>query len=170
MRTTPRIYVADLAAYNDGLLHGIWIDATQEIETIYEQIRQMLAYSPIKSAEEFAVHDFENFGNYRVGEFEGIETVHAVACFITEYPDFGSELLSYFGSVEESREIAENNYCGCYTSMADYAQEFTEQAGDIPQHLAPYIDYQAMARDWTMSGDVLAIEIGIQQVHIFYNR
>ncbi|WP_202940975.1 antirestriction protein ArdA [Alteromonas macleodii] len=23
------IYVADLAAYNNGILHGVWIDATQ---------------------------------------------------------------------------------------------------------------------------------------------
>ena len=25
-----RIYVADLAAYNNGKLHGVWIDATQD--------------------------------------------------------------------------------------------------------------------------------------------
>jgi hypothetical protein len=30
MTITPSIYVADLAAYNAGILHGIWIDATQE--------------------------------------------------------------------------------------------------------------------------------------------
>ena len=27
----PSIYVADLAAYNNGYLHGVWIDATQEL-------------------------------------------------------------------------------------------------------------------------------------------
>ena len=49
---TPRIYVADLAAYNAGYLHGIWIDATQEIENIWQQIRTMLAASPMENAEE----------------------------------------------------------------------------------------------------------------------
>lgn len=27
-----RIYVADLAAYNNGILRGFWIDATQDID------------------------------------------------------------------------------------------------------------------------------------------
>ena len=31
---TPRIYVADLAAYNAGRLHGVWIDATQDVEAM----------------------------------------------------------------------------------------------------------------------------------------
>ena len=29
-----RIYVADLAAYNAGHLHGVWADATQELDDI----------------------------------------------------------------------------------------------------------------------------------------
>jgi antirestriction protein len=29
LTTEPRIYVACLAAYNNGNLHGAWIDATQ---------------------------------------------------------------------------------------------------------------------------------------------
>jgi len=31
---TPRIYVACLAAYNAGKLHGEWIDADQDAEAI----------------------------------------------------------------------------------------------------------------------------------------
>ena len=31
---TPRIYAACLAAYNNGHLHGRWIDATQDPETV----------------------------------------------------------------------------------------------------------------------------------------
>ena len=33
--TTPKIYVACLAAYNNGFLHGQWIDANQETEAIH---------------------------------------------------------------------------------------------------------------------------------------
>ena len=29
--TEPRIYVACLAAYNNGILHGAWIDAAQVV-------------------------------------------------------------------------------------------------------------------------------------------
>lgn len=31
-----RIYVADLAAYNNGILHGVWIDACDDLDTIEE--------------------------------------------------------------------------------------------------------------------------------------
>ena len=40
-----RIYVADLAAYNNGKLHGVWIDATQDLDAIQDQINAMLADS-----------------------------------------------------------------------------------------------------------------------------
>lgn len=39
----PRIYVACLAAYNNGILHGAWIDADQEPWAIWDAIRAMLA-------------------------------------------------------------------------------------------------------------------------------
>jgi len=60
----PRIYVADLAAYNNGILHGVWIDATTELDDIQEQVRKMLRSSPEQDAEEYAIHDYEGFGNY----------------------------------------------------------------------------------------------------------
>lgn len=41
-----KIYVADLAAYNNGILHGVWIDATQEIDDIQQQINELLPNSP----------------------------------------------------------------------------------------------------------------------------
>jgi len=89
-----RIYVADLAAYNNGKLHGVWIDATQDLDDIQEQINAMLAESPEGFAEEYAIHDYEGFGGYSVGEYEGIHSLHKIACFIEEYPDLAGELLS----------------------------------------------------------------------------
>ena len=32
--TGPRIYVADLASYNAGRLHGVWIDAAQDLDRV----------------------------------------------------------------------------------------------------------------------------------------
>jgi antirestriction protein len=51
----------------------------------------MLAASPGGFAEEYAIHDYEGFGSYALSEYAGIETVHEVACFIADYPDFGSD-------------------------------------------------------------------------------
>lgn len=43
----------------------------------------------------------------------------------------------------------------------------TEQTTDVPAHLALYIDYQAIARDMEYGGEVLTIETGFEQVHVF---
>jgi len=61
-----KIYVACLAAYNNGYLHGEWIDATQELSDIYDQVNAMLKASPVEEeAEEYAIHDYEGFGGYQ---------------------------------------------------------------------------------------------------------
>jgi len=170
MTTEPKIYVADLAAYNAGFLHGVWIDATLEITDIQEQVSAMLAASPVEDAEEYAIHDYEGFEGYRLGEYEGLDTAHEVASFIEEYPEYGAALLDHCSDIDEARKVAEENYCGCYSSLADYAQELTEQSTEIPQNLSFYIDYERMGRDMEMGGDVFTIETGYQEVHIFWNH
>lgn len=96
MTTEPKIYVADLAAYNNGYLHGVWINAAQAVDGIQEQINAMLAASPVPDAEEYAIHDYEGFEGYALGEYEGIDTAHEIACFIEEFPTFGGALLNQF--------------------------------------------------------------------------
>ncbi|MGH8333226.1 MAG: antirestriction protein ArdA, partial [Pseudomonas sp.] len=160
MTTEPRIYVADLAAYNSGFLHGVWIDAAQDVDDIQEQINSMLASSPVPDAEEYAIHDYEGFDGYALGEYAGIDSAHEIACFIEEFPAFGGALLSQFSSVEEARKAAEDDYCGSYESLADYAQELTEDTTTIPESLTYYINYEAMARDMELNGDVFTIETG----------
>lgn len=64
MSNEIRIYVADLAAYNAGYLHGVWIDACDDVSDIREQIKAMLAASPVEDSEEHAIHDDEGFGGY----------------------------------------------------------------------------------------------------------
>lgn len=69
-------------------------------------------------------------------------------------PKFGGALLDRFNDLEQARKAAEEDYCGCHASLADYAQELTEETSSIPRHLAMYIDYRAMACDMEYSGDV----------------
>jgi antirestriction protein len=170
MSNQIKIYVADLAAYNSGHLHGVWIDATAELEDIQDEINAMLASSPVEGAEEYAIHDHEGFDGYRLGEYEGIEAAHEIALFIEEYPDFGGALLGHLGNLDDARKAAEENYCGCHKSLADYAQELTEESTEIPQNLRYYIDYTAMARDMELNGDVFTVETGYEEIHIFWNH
>lgn len=65
-----RIYVACLAAYNNDILHGAWIDANQDPYDIWEEVSAMLMASPITDAEEWAIHDYEGFEGYSISEYE----------------------------------------------------------------------------------------------------
>ena len=169
MTNEIKIYVADLAAYNNGYLHGVWIDATTDIEDMQDQIRKMLATSPVEGAEEYAIHDYEGFEGYSIEEYTGLENVHEVANFINEYPEFGAGLLSHFGDLDDAKKAAEESYCGSYTSLAEYAQQLTEDTTEIPQSLQYYIDYDSMAKDMEINGDVFTIETSFQEVHIFWS-
>lgn len=41
---------------------------------------------------------------------------------------------------------------------------------EIPETLRLYIDYEAMARDARLSGDVFTVETGRDEVHVFWAR
>ena len=43
--TGPRIYVASLSDYNNGILHGAWIDAAQDADDIRTEVSAMLRES-----------------------------------------------------------------------------------------------------------------------------
>lgn len=164
-----RVYVADLAAYNQGTLYGAWIDLLIDMDCIQEKIKEMLEGSPIVGAEEYAIHDHEGFCGYSVGEFDAIEDLQEVAILLSEFTEFGGALLNLVSNLEEARKIAEDGYCGRYDSLAHYAQELTEESGDVPDHLAPYIDYESMGRDMELNGDLIVIEIGFEKIHILHN-
>lgn len=164
---TIKIYVACLAAYNNGILHGRWIDATQGEDHLWENIKAMLAESPIPGAEEHAIHDYEGFESVALSEYESVQNVAELAAFIEEHGALAGKLVAYFGDLEEAKEALEDRYCGVHSSVADFAQEITEETTQIPQNLQYYIDYERMARDLEMS-DILAIETGFEEVHIFW--
>ena len=163
-----RIYVACLAAYNNGQLHGAWIDATQEPDAIMAEVQAMLKASPQPNAEEWALHDYEGFYSIQLSEWEGIEQVHDYAVFVQEHGELGAEVLNHFNDLDEARTVLEDNYAGCYASLADYAEELTDETTQIPENLAYYIDYECMARDMEMSGDIFAIETAHDEVHVFW--
>ena len=171
MSEESRIYVADLAAYNNGKLHGVWIDAALDMDDIWEQVNKMLKDSPEGFAEEYAIHDYEGFGGYTVSEYEGLESAHNVAVFIEEHGNIAGELLNNFGGdLEDAKKAIEENYSGCYKSLADYAEELTEQTAEVPENLAFYIDYERMGRDMELNGDVYTIETSFDEVHVFWNH
>ena len=75
---SPKIYVACLSSYNNGILHGEWIDV-EDYEQLQEEVNRILKESPMNDAEEWAIHDFEGFGNIKIEEYDGLEHVAELA-------------------------------------------------------------------------------------------
>jgi antirestriction protein len=168
--TEPKIYVADLAAYTNGKLHGVWINALSDLDEMLDSIKDMLKTSPERYAEEYAIHDYEGFDGCSLSEYQSIESIRNLAIFLNEYPDFGGALLEHFNNdVEQAQMAAEENYQGCFEYTADYAQAITEDTASIPTHLQYYVDYERMARDMEMNGDYFTLTLSHNKVYVFNN-
>ena len=170
----PRIYVASLSDYNDGRLHGAWIEADVAPEEIERSIQTMLARSPSAGAEEFAIHDFEGFGPWRPDEYESIGTVAVVARGIAEHGNaFGhwAAILNDIGP--DDLATFEDAYLGHWPTVEAYAEELVEGIGlfnedDLPDSVSGYLhfDYEGFARDLELSGDITTSE-GDGGVYVF---
>ncbi|ATQ57020.1 antirestriction protein ArdA [Paracoccus yeei] len=169
--SSPRIYVACLAAYNNGSLHGAWIDADQDADQIRDAISAILARSPIEDAEEYAIHDYGGFEGVSISEYAGIDSVARMAAFIAEHGALGAGLLAQFsGNMDQAESALEEGYHGQFASLADYMEELTTESVTIPEALRYYIDWGAMARDAEMGGDLFTIETAHGEVHVFSSR
>ncbi len=175
---SPRIYVASLSDYNSGRLLGRWIDAATEEDQVWAEINAMLGESKELVAEEWAIHDFEGFAGLRINEFEDISNVCAVANLIVEHGAVFAGLLEHFGGATEGLEEAstamEEQYQGTFDSLTAFAESFIEEChGDVlaklPDVLKYHIDYDGIARDLEMGGDVFTVEVE-NEVHVFWSR
>lgn len=171
-----KIYVACLASYNNGWLHGRWIDATQGVDHINEQVEEMLKESPVTKeygeiAEEWAIHDYE-LGGIRISESEDFDRVAEIGDLL-QNAEFPQAVIAYVIGENEGVEmhrimdIIEERYVGEYDNVEDYARQFCEEVGDsVPDWLENYVDYAAMGRDWEYSGDIDTIDNGHNSIYV----
>ena len=168
----PRIYVACLAAYNSGRLHGEWIDANQDPEEIQADVEEMLERSPEPDAEEWAIHDFEGFSSLRLDEHADLEYVSKLAEFIDDVGPIAAELVAHSDSestIEDIVERYEETQLGVWDSLVEWAEDYLDDTGDLaglPENLKHYFDYEAFARDAELGGDIWTIELN-GSVHVF---
>jgi antirestriction protein len=177
----PRIYVASLSDYNAGILHGRWIDATVDADTMQEEIDAMLAESPTTArygdiAEEWAIHDYENFGELQLDESEALSTVAQLAEGIRAHGAVFAAFASLVGTREiDGLERFEDRYQGEWDSIEAYAEDLLDQLGahrmidETPEWLQSYLalDAGAFGRDLELNGDVSTIETPNGGVWVF---
>ncbi|HHT9690317.1 TPA: antirestriction protein ArdA [Legionella pneumophila] len=164
----PEIYVACLASYNSGYLHGKWIDANQSEDAIMEEIQAMLDDSPVSDPGDWAIHDYQGFGDIQIHEFDSISTITEYAEFITEHEELGQALIAEYG-LEAAKVMIEDQYHGCYDSEVDFAYHLIDDCyGEkLPDNLMRYFDYEAFARDLFIDG-YCTVELD-GNVHVFSN-
>lgn len=175
-RPTPRIYVASLSDYNTGRLHGVWIDAAQEADELYVDISTMLSQSPGPEAEEWAIHDYENFGPLSLSEYESVETISRLGLGIAEHGLAFAAWAQHVGDDVEQLERFARVYLGRWDSVEAYAEELLVDFGarsaidTLPAWLQQYValDAAGFARDLQAGGQVWAVPVvGGEGVEIF---
>lgn len=174
---TQRIYVASLADYNNGNLHGTWIDANQTANEIHQQTSEMLDESRLPDAEEWAIHDYEGFGPLHLSEYENFETIARLAQGITEHGPAFAHWASLTGLSDETTiERFEDAYLGEWKSLNEYAEHILDDLGyidelnkHIPASIHPYIyiDSPAFARDLELSGDIYTADSNDGGIYLF---
>ena len=172
----PRIYVASLADYNEGRLHGAWLDVRGELGELEEGVRAMLAASKVPGAEEWAIHDYEGFAPLRLGEYESLERIARIAQGIARH----GEAFKHWTAIEGITRLDlvtgfEDAYRGHWESVEAFAMDFWEDCGYeeslaqvIPEQLQAYVrfDAAAFARDLELAGNVSS-SAGDSGVYIF---
>jgi antirestriction protein len=169
----PQIYIACLSAYNNGYLHGDWIDASQGIDHVRDCIKEILSSSPVaEECEEWAIHDFQGFGNYKVNEYHDLEKLCEVAEFLSESESrFPSEVVSWLiddYGIDGAREKMEDDYIGEFDSDLDLAYHYVEELcllDGVCKTVSMYFDYASFGRDLDLNGDVISFS-----GHYFWNR
>lgn len=169
----PKIYAASLSDYNHGRLHGAWIGAAQEAEAIQDDINGMLARSRMPDAEEWAIHDYEGFGAFKLGEYESVGAVALIGTGIAQHGRAFSHWANIVGTQDTERlHRFDEHYRGAWNSLGDYAQDLLDDMGTTvesftPGWLQPYvnIDYDALGDD--MASDLETAHDPDGTVHIF---
>lgn len=154
----PYIYVASLSDYNAGRLHGVWLDANRVPEELQASINLMLAASDEDVAEEFAIHDYEEWGPVHLDEYTSLDTISRVAKGLAEHGAAFGHWAEYVRFGEDDLDRFEEVYQGCWESLAAWAEDVvddlgvTEQLEAVSEWLQPYvsIDFEQLGRDMAM--------------------
>lgn len=155
--SAPQIYVACLAAYNNGKLHGRWIDASLGTNHIWDEINDILKTSPENlpgyPCEEWAIHDYMNFPDNLLHEYSGVDKVATYAEILTEpHGEAILDLHFYLGmyDIDETLQHHKDNFCGGFNHFQEYAERYIDDCGllsEVPDSLKYYFDYDSFARD-----------------------
>jgi hypothetical protein len=80
----PRIYVASVQDYDNGIDHGRWLDAQATPTELAAGVAEMLASSPSRGSD-YAVQGTADFAGLRLGEHEPLDVIQRMAHAVVTY-------------------------------------------------------------------------------------
>jgi antirestriction protein len=179
--TEQRIYVADLAAYNQGHLRGVWLDLDDyaDSDDVYEAINEMISSSPAFGAEEWEIHDYEGWGGMRADRYT-IEALHQIAEVMEEYGAYPVGTVVYLtdwtpehGSIEDAVQEIYGGSVESGQDEYDWAWDEMESQGlfhDLPDWIEGRMK-QALAVAWfddlAAGGGITVIRADDGSTHFF---
>ena len=149
-----RIALTNLGKYNEGELAFEWLDlpcTEEELEEVKERIGINERY------EEWFITDYE--APFKIGEYDSLEGLNELAERITELEDYLEDDLEALLEVVEIEEALDSLENGTYWIASGCTDEddlgrYVVDNGlfgiSIPDDLEPYIDFEAIGRDWAM--------------------
>jgi len=176
-RVRPKVWIASLSDYNTGHLHGAWVDADQEPDSIWQGVNQVLRTSRDPVAEEWAIFDYEGFGPLRLSEYETVERISRLGLGIAEHGVAFAAFAHYLGGEDEYLDQFEDCFLGLWDSAEAYAEAYLESAGiedlldkAVPESLRPYVkvDVEMLARDMEFEGALLEVKTTEGGVFLFH--
>lgn len=169
MNTVSRIYVGTYAKYNSGSIFGAWLslDKYESSEEFFAACKEL---HKDESDPEFMFQDWEGIPKDMISESYLSSDVWEWLAM----DDEDKELLSVYREHVDQQgtlEQAQESFRGKYTSAEDFAEELYEETGElekVPDNLRSYIDWERVARDMRLGGDVTYVEQGWQEVWVFW--
>lgn len=156
----PRIYAACLASYNNGVLHGTWIDLTDP-EDVQNEIAEMLRRSPHPnvmvdcpdcegSGDEPSVPDMLCAGCNGTGKVPSAEEwaahdyddvpgswgecpdIEKLCEFVGLYEEHGEAYAAFVDHFDETDEDSfQDRYSGEWRSAEEWAEDYIESTGQL---------------------------------------
>lgn len=159
----PRVYVACLACYNAGKLHGEWLDADDGLsDAVADHFGADEDGKLACGGEELQVHDSEGFEPLNIGEC-GVDEAEEIGAALREHGTPLALVMDWLDcdARDAIRKIRDGIHLGTFKSLADYAEDRSEQMGDdIPQHIRFYVDWERYAEDCETNGEFYSVEHG----------
>jgi antirestriction protein len=133
---TPKIYVADLEAYNNGRLSGVWLDLTDysDADELMDAINDFLKTT---GGEEYAVHDYENLPRSMYSEYMGVRDFEEIYEMLDLAKENDLPLDVVMEVVSQFDRSALDEYTGVYDSEQDFAEQLVDDIG-----ITSFIDFE----------------------------